>query len=567
MLRIGRIGVTWSAADHLCLNHYRTREGPHREEHGRCHIESLANCVDNERGGVYAKHLGIMTDIVSAIATRLGDSTKRSLAQLGLLLVVALFAGIGQHGVEAQETGHWVLSSTDINPAGDEDPPGYVVSMTTTSMSVTRSFGPDDTSGAEAQFDATWKEPPTELEPGVAMEIPVAVSGQVTGSRDTQFFFGLDVIMIVNGGWNNSAVGAGANCVQTTVISGEYVCSDPVANTGTLPYGVPSSGDTYTIAVAALNCGGPCAVEWSYVWEENAAADDAAAVDEVEDSGAIGEDAETQSQDSSDPFEVAPGLNTGVDRFPGGVIGVAAAAVAAAAAAAAIQQGRIRDSRQPEDQQDEEEDEPESVILELTYPVGRSPMVLQYGWLFGAKCIVGAGTPNERDVSDTVKWSGPATFSPSVGRRSRPAFKNAAGFDTEIGSGNTIVTHITLTVDVDGKTTSKTFPVSVISTVGYARLSDTSVVPADAHGCPACPHPGVGPIISASGTNVFLAGKPVATVGDNGVHAACCGPNTFVIKTGDARVLINGKPAAWQHSEVTHCGGAGYMKSWHHGGK
>jgi hypothetical protein len=26
MLRIDRIGVTWSAADHLCLNHYRTRE-------------------------------------------------------------------------------------------------------------------------------------------------------------------------------------------------------------------------------------------------------------------------------------------------------------------------------------------------------------------------------------------------------------------------------------------------------------------------------------------------------------------------------------------------------------
>ncbi|MBG7603735.1 MAG: hypothetical protein IZT58_03750, partial [Actinobacteria bacterium] len=164
-----------------------------------------------------------MTNVVSAIATRLGDSTKRPLTLLALLLFVALLAGIGQHDVEAQETGQWVLSSTDMNPAGDEDPPGYVVSMTTTSMSVTRSFGPDDTSGAEAQFEATWKEPPTELEPGVAMEIPVAVSGQVTGSRDTQFFFGLDVIMIVNGGWNNSAVGAGANCVQTTVISGEYV--------------------------------------------------------------------------------------------------------------------------------------------------------------------------------------------------------------------------------------------------------------------------------------------------------------------------------------------------------
>ena len=59
---------------------------------------------------------------------------------------------------------------------------------------------------------------------------------------------------------------------------------------------------------------------------------------------------------------------------------------------------------------------------------------------------------------------------------------------------------------------------------------------------------------------------PVATVGDQGVHASCCGPNTFTITTGDPRVLINGKPAAWEHSEVEHCGGVGYMTSSHPGG-
>ena len=517
-----------------------------------------------------AKHLWIMTNVVRVIAAGAGLSIKRPLASLGVVLFVALFAGINQHDARAQESGRWVLSSSDVNPAGDEVPPRWSVSTTTTSMSVTQTFGPDDTSGAEAQFVATWEEPPTELEPGVAMEIPVAVTGEVTGSRDTQFFFGLDVIMIVNGGWNNSAVGAGASCVQTTVISGEYECSDPVANTGALSYSVSSFGDTYTISVSALNCGGACAVEWTYAWEEGAATAAGAVADDTEDSGTIGADTETSPPESSDPFDTAPGLNDGVDRIPGGVIGLGVMA-AAAAGAVVIQQrtgrGRRSDQRQQEEEQDDDDDRSESVILELTYPVGRSPMVFQYGWLFGAKCIVGAGTPNERDVSETVRWSGPATFSPEVGRLSRPAFKNASGWDQDMGPGKTLVARITLTVDVDGKTTSKTFPVSVISPIGYARVSDTSRVDADAHGCPACPHPASGPIIGASGTNVILASHPVATVGDPGIHAACCGPNTFVIKTGDARVLINGKPAAWQHSEVEHCGGTGYMETWYGGGR
>jgi len=93
-----------------------------------------------------------------------------------------------------------------------------------------------------------------------------------------------------------------------------------------------------------------------------------------------------------------------------------------------------------------------------------------------------------------------------------------------------------------------------------------SRVEADAHGCPACPHNCIGPIIAGSGTEVFLDSLPVATVGDQGIHAACCGPNMYTIKTGDPRVLINGKPAAWEHSEVTHCGGSGYMENCHPGG-
>lgn len=461
-------------------------------------------------------------------------------------LLVAVFAGPGQPNVHAQNSGRWVLSSTNINPAGTDARANWVVSTSETSMSVTQTFGPDDPSGAEAQFDATWEAPPSELEPGTATGISVTVSSQVTGSRETQFFFGLDVIMLIDGRWNTSAVGAGASCAETTVISNEYVCSDPVMNTGVLPIGVPRSGETLVVAVGALNCGGPCVVEWSYDWvNESVAADDATADDAT----------------PTNPF---------AGDGSGGVSPVLVIGAAAVAGGLVIQRRRGRkpdDSRSdtPEDTQDDDERQ-HSVTLQLTHPVGPSPCALQHGWLFGARCIVDAGTSEERDVSDSVRWSGPATFHPSVGRRSSPSFKNAAGFDSNIGEGESIAAGITLTVDVDGITRSETFPVRVVSTIGYVRLTDVSRVSADAHGCPACPHPCVGPIITGNPSGVTLAGLPVATVGDTGIHSACCGPNMSVITTGDTRVLINGKPAAWRHSVVTHCGGIGYMSSWHGGG-
>ena len=42
-----------------------------------------------------------------------------------------------------------------------------------------------------------------------------------------------------------------------------------------------------------------------------------------------------------------------------------------------------------------------------------------------------------------------------------------------------------------------------------ARLGDKAQVDADAHGCPACPHPGVGPIVAAS-ADVFVNDRPAA---------------------------------------------------------
>jgi uncharacterized Zn-binding protein involved in type VI secretion len=89
-----------------------------------------------------------------------------------------------------------------------------------------------------------------------------------------------------------------------------------------------------------------------------------------------------------------------------------------------------------------------------------------------------------------------------------------------------------------------------------ARLGDKAKVDQDAHGCPACPHPGVGPIVAAS-TNVLVNDRGAARLDDIGIHAACCGPNTFKIAKGSNTVYVNGKPFARMNDKTKHCGGSG----------
>jgi uncharacterized Zn-binding protein involved in type VI secretion len=89
-----------------------------------------------------------------------------------------------------------------------------------------------------------------------------------------------------------------------------------------------------------------------------------------------------------------------------------------------------------------------------------------------------------------------------------------------------------------------------------ARLGDKAKVDQDAHGCPACPHPGVGPIVAAS-TNVLVNDRGAARLDDTGIHAACCGPNTFKIAKGSPTVYVNGKPFARMNDQTKHCGASG----------
>jgi len=90
------------------------------------------------------------------------------------------------------------------------------------------------------------------------------------------------------------------------------------------------------------------------------------------------------------------------------------------------------------------------------------------------------------------------------------------------------------------------------------RLGDKSQVPADAHGCIACPHPCIGPAVGGS-PDVMTNSRPSLRVGDPGVHAACCGPNTWTAAAGSGTVFINNKAAHRLGDADTHCGGSGKL--------
>ena len=91
-----------------------------------------------------------------------------------------------------------------------------------------------------------------------------------------------------------------------------------------------------------------------------------------------------------------------------------------------------------------------------------------------------------------------------------------------------------------------------------ARLGDKAQIDSDAHGCPACPHPGVGPIVTGS-ADTFINKLPAARADstDLGVHAVCCGPNIYQITKGSPTVYVNNKPLARMNDQTKHCGGNG----------
>lgn len=93
-----------------------------------------------------------------------------------------------------------------------------------------------------------------------------------------------------------------------------------------------------------------------------------------------------------------------------------------------------------------------------------------------------------------------------------------------------------------------------------ARLGDKANCPADSHGNLCCPHNVTGPAIKGS-SNVNINGLPALRLGDPGIHATCCGSNTWECSEGSSTVFINGLPAVRMGDMTTHCGGIGKIIS------
>jgi uncharacterized Zn-binding protein involved in type VI secretion len=91
-----------------------------------------------------------------------------------------------------------------------------------------------------------------------------------------------------------------------------------------------------------------------------------------------------------------------------------------------------------------------------------------------------------------------------------------------------------------------------------SRLGDQSLVPADTHFKWDCPHVCIGPAVTGS-PDTLVNMRPALRVGDSGIHALCCGPNTWIAVAGSSSVLINNRPAHRLGDADMHCGGPGFM--------
>ena len=90
------------------------------------------------------------------------------------------------------------------------------------------------------------------------------------------------------------------------------------------------------------------------------------------------------------------------------------------------------------------------------------------------------------------------------------------------------------------------------------RVGDKASCPRDSHGKDCCSHGVSGPATAGS-PDVTVNGCAMLRIGDSGVHARCCGSNTWIASVGSDSVLINGIPAARLGDATTHCGGKGRM--------
>lgn len=90
------------------------------------------------------------------------------------------------------------------------------------------------------------------------------------------------------------------------------------------------------------------------------------------------------------------------------------------------------------------------------------------------------------------------------------------------------------------------------------RKGDLANCPACVHGKPCCPHNVTGPATQGS-PDVFINYRNAQRLNDPGIHALCCGSNTWKFVKGSPTVFINNRPAVRKGDTTLHCGGIGRL--------
>jgi uncharacterized Zn-binding protein involved in type VI secretion len=95
-----------------------------------------------------------------------------------------------------------------------------------------------------------------------------------------------------------------------------------------------------------------------------------------------------------------------------------------------------------------------------------------------------------------------------------------------------------------------------MSNFGIARVTDPVFCDADVHGIgwSKIALPVLGRITQGS-LDTLCNDRQVARLGDAGTHAACPGPQSFLIIGGAAKTFVNDRPMARETDETMHCGG------------
>ena len=168
------------------------------------------------------------------------------------------------------------------------------------------------------------------------------------------------------------------------------------------------------------------------------------------------------------------------------------------------------------------------VFFWLRSPHEGSPRILTKGWPMTAGVKIELPGVSG-DIGSSVRWEGSGTFSNATGPTSTPSFARPGQ------------NFVKVSVRIRDRAYSSTFSFYAKDANLYARVGSIARCAIDAHGCPACPHPVVGPVVNGS-PDFYIDGRPVARVGDKGTHAACCGPNLYTVAAGDPEILINGRP-------------------------